>query len=386
MQRLFSGGAESAPPAGNRQQAVKQNFILVAGISQLFDAKGQQLFLSYSPVSRAIHELWHSQPVQAAGLTAGEFAAACLGNAAPPRLAAALGQRLAQDPNPPVAGEAPADEGDWMQDPRCAVLRGEIGDHLERFTQLTTQITELKDIDNARGAGHVPPPVDGTGATARLLENAAWLAEMLLDYLRTQPITQGADGPLGAELTTLLAYEREQHDLQAAHMTILASHTWMGFFAACVLQKVISQYWAIDLPFSEVKIISGLTDNPDMASTVMISLAGAILDCLRGAQDGSPVQWNNVFIMTSGYKSVIPCMTIYALLYGVEMVYTFERSEKIQSLHPRYNLQDPQARRFWEKTWKGMQSQGWTDNDVSPYLRIALQGRLENVRKTYSIS
>lgn len=256
-------------------------------------------------------------------------------------------------------------------------------------------IADLTNRDR-RGSSVHPPMIDGKNVDEALELVAIEIGGAVVNRLgKLDQDHGGVEGSLGAELTTLLGWEQQLHNENALHAnlyppltraqaTILYSHSWSGLLAAIVLKKILKLRWEMDTPEDRFLMIDGMCQRPKNPNAAMENLATAIANTLVGYEENDPEEWENTFIMTSGFKSVIPCMTIFSLLYGVEMIYTFEESDAIQRLHPRHDLNQPKSRAFWQETWKGMRSQHWADESANAYLRHALLGRLARPKMSFS--
>lgn len=190
------------------------------------------------------------------------------------------------------------------------------------------------------------------------------------------------ESPFGAEIATLVALERQASDRWPSpqdHFTLLVSGTRSGAFAARILATVLTNLW--DVPQQQItpEIVQGLTERPNFPDQAIENLALALHKHIRPVDKQN--SWRNVIVMSGGFKSSIPCLTVFSLLFGLEMVYIFEQSDQLQSLHPRYNIQDSKALEIWRKTWEQMEKQGWAGDQASPALRIALQARRDLDRK-----
>jgi hypothetical protein len=163
---------------------------------------------------------------------------------------------------------------------------------------------------------------------------------------------------------------------------LLASQTGSGMFAALILKLVLVELWGMPETSIKLQMIYGLKDRPEHVDTVMEELAKCIKDNLihTDRKNVKTPSAHNILVMSGGFKSVIPCLTVFSMIYGLEMVYMFEFSRHLQSLHPVYNYEDPDSLKVWRKTWRQMAKQGWA-GQASSFLRVALAGRIELDRK-----
>lgn len=190
----------------------------------------------------------------------------------------------------------------------------------------------------------------------------------------------GEMNPLGAEISTLIRLKMRGGDNRSAwiperdNLVILASETYRGEFSARILKNVIHEVWSVPDTHVKIKVIHELRDrnpNPESATT---NLARAISDELRPVS-GS-YDWHNMIVVTGGYKSIIPCATIFSFLFGVELVYLFEYSSKLQGLHPWLELDHEENKRDWGKFLKMIQK-NW-GNEAGGCFSIAINKRLED--------
>jgi len=62
------------------------------------------------------------------------------------------------------------------------------------------------------------------------------------------------------------------------------------------------------------------------------NLAESINQCLRKPEPREPI--HNILVATGGLRSTLPCLTVYSLLFGFEMVYLSEESDSLIELRP----------------------------------------------------
>lgn len=161
---------------------------------------------------------------------------------------------------------------------------------------------------------------------------------------RVQRITE-ENNPLGAELSTLIRYMQDGN-LEASGHTfhILHSDTYPGWFNALLLQQTAAAMeWAVPADIDLHKI-DNLRDKPAEGNDPLQALSRAVNDIL-------PKLKNPVIIASGGYKSVIPCMTIYALLYAVPLIYLFEKSDQLVNLTPVVTVANQKK---FHQLWKKM--------------------------------
>ena len=229
----------------------------------------------------------------------------------------------------------------------------------------------LKDKQRA-----APSPEEQQRQVARFVEHFRHNWEMRKDELGSE------NSPYGAEIHTLISLESRlptpAWTPERDSAVLLASDTRIGTFAATILREVLVNLWGMPADQVAFEIIGDLSEKPNNAETAMENLARAIIRHLKTTSQSSYMQpeWHNILVMSGGFKSVIPCLTTFSLIYGLEMAYMYEMADIPQALHPRYNYENLQALKFWRKVWVQMKKQGWMSSQASSYLRIALEGRI----------
>jgi CRISPR/Cas system-associated protein Csm6 len=189
------------------------------------------------------------------------------------------------------------------------------------------------------------------------------------------------DSPFGAEIHTLIALQVEQAgrgwNPDEDHAVLLASQTRSGMFAAHILGQVLTELWGMQASEIEILVINGLSSRPSAPNAAMEHLANEIVNHVRGSKTGkNDKTWKNILVASGGFKSVIPCLSMVSLVYGLRMVYMFELSANLQSLHPIYD-QDPKTRKFWQDVWKKLIRQPGLTGRESSWMRTILRGRLK---------
>jgi len=186
-----------------------------------------------------------------------------------------------------------------------------------------------------------------------------------------------------AEIGTLTAMTRGDNPgwrPQTDRGVLLASETRLGLFAAMVVRNVILKGWLAPAENVEVLCVPRLKEKPENADQALANLADLVAQNLRESTADDP--WRNILVMSGGFKSAAPCLTIFSLLYGIELVYIFERCNELQSLHPRLDLNTKKLRNFWKKTWTDMYKNGIAEG-ASSYFRIAMQDRMDRPESVF---
>ncbi len=180
------------------------------------------------------------------------------------------------------------------------------------------------------------------------------------------------DTPLGAELATLHRMREEIFwNPNDDRITLLATETRAGVFCADVIEALMRKLWGV--PDSKVKsqVIPEMKESPANTDVAAVNIVRAVLANLQP-------QPKNLLVMTGGFKSLVPPLSMVSFLHGIELVYLFERSTRLQVLNLGPDLvlcSEDQG--FWQKTWRDMQRTGY-GNHAHPALRAALQHRVEH--------
>ncbi len=190
-----------------------------------------------------------------------------------------------------------------------------------------------------------------------------------------------ANSPFGAEISTLEMLKHHQGADWPAwnpgqdHYVLLASDTGPGYFCAQVLRRLLidENFWAI--PANQVSppvVVETLIDSPSSeedAKDALLQLVDRVKDNLIPG-DGSQQTIRNVLVMTGGYKSIIPYLTLFSLFYGIELLYLFERSSFVYSLFPDVSFNG----KAWDQWWAACDNLK-SKNQQNQALTRVLEGR-----------
>lgn len=175
------------------------------------------------------------------------------------------------------------------------------------------------------------------------------------------------NNPFGAELSTLIRMEKDLHlpppkGKRPPHrIVLLASQTRAGLVARRILYGNLTSEAAYNFAPVEndagagvkeemVRGLSEVTLDPVSAERELVRV---IRTNLLPKKDG----WRNLFLVTGGFKSVLPCMTMLSLLYGVEMVYLFEHSPALQRFQLVQAKTDDKVMQ-WRDVWVDLHKKG----------------------------
>ena len=147
---------------------------------------------------------------------------------------------------------------------------------------------------------------------------------------------------LGSELSTLKALQQREgnRSWRPAQdiVTLLRTDTWAGLYAAETVHLALVEHWQVidDENFLRIVQVSGWKPNQTIivAKSALGNLADAINGKLLESKKNSPDKYYNVLVATGGMRSTLPCLTIYSLLYGFEMVCLTEESDALLELQP----------------------------------------------------
>ena len=128
---------------------------------------------------------------------------------------------------------------------------------------------------------------------------------------------------LSAETNSLQAFEANDRDI----VTLLVTETDSGMTCAARLTDVISEFLGCRTAFVVIKGLQ-VEDEVRFSRQGISNLYEAIGD-LRRRHPGE-----TILNVTGGFKSVVPYMTLYGILNGLNVAYLFERSDRLIHLPP----------------------------------------------------
>lgn len=188
-----------------------------------------------------------------------------------------------------------------------------------------------------------------------------------LDFLKS------SSNPFGAEISTLLRMAQENMwTAENDHVRLLYSPTKAGLWSAGLASWALSQFWELPEERLDAQVVYklyGITTDPDGA---LGALADRLVETKAKADEGGR---RLVLVMTGGFKSVVPCLTIFSLVWGVPLVYLFEKSDQLQRLHEQLGRTATGVSEFWQQVWNDLKTQGERQS-VGVCLERALAARL----------
>ncbi len=179
-----------------------------------------------------------------------------------------------------------------------------------------------------------------------------------------------SDSPFGAEISTLYKLKELGKPTENGNSTnwrgwtpekdtcytILSSDTPDGYFCAQILYGLLVNqgFWQIPpekvKPVSDQTVIFGLKPDAANAKQTETGLANLIQRVHEHKQQEE--QCRNVIVASGGFKSILPYLSLFALLHCWEMVYLFEDSPVIQPFFsPRSGLTSKE-RKEWKAACK----------------------------------
>ncbi len=154
----------------------------------------------------------------------------------------------------------------------------------------------------------------------------------------------GLSNFLGAELSTI-KLRKEKHPSDTEYFHIIASETTDGKLAAEILcRTLIKLGMRGEEIITPVRYLRDKLEDPGMASTGLKNLINHLFGALK-------TDAQNVFVISGGFKSVIPCITLFATMFGLEMVYLFEDSNLLQTYPATEYLHNLANRKNWIADW-----------------------------------
>lgn len=180
------------------------------------------------------------------------------------------------------------------------------------------------------------------------------IAEKITEFIKKSQSKEyigTENNPLGAEISTLLVYFKQNQNQDKHTFYILRSDTYLGWFNAEVLGLVLQKLgWA-----SQVKVvcIENLREQPtDWTADPLINLGRElqnILTQITKTQTKEPP----LMVISGGFKSILPCLTVYSIMFAVKMVYLFEQSSHLVEINTISEIKDEERlRKLWEEMGK----------------------------------
>lgn len=167
------------------------------------------------------------------------------------------------------------------------------------------------------------------------------------------------NNPFGAEICTIKKLFLSQPDLSSNLVRkkcfIISSDTVSGRVCADILKWECINFLKIPEDDINIKQVAGLREKPETEQGINEAM-DQLVSSLKN--ESIQPQWRNIIIMTGGFKSILPCLTLTALYYGLEMAYLFEDSKHLQLLMPVIDWTDKKKREKWINNWREVLKEG----------------------------
>ncbi len=172
-----------------------------------------------------------------------------------------------------------------------------------------------------------PPPEDQPQAQDSFLPFLKTLQEKAT-IQEAHTFVGSPQNPMGAELSTLARlHHNGQWSPQQDTITILSSETAAGVWCAAMLREMLKA-WGVPAGNIAPIVIEQLNECPQSPDDAMVNLAQTVMNKANPERQ-------NIIVMTGGFKSSIPVLTVVALVYGMRMVYLFEKADQVQWIDQR---------------------------------------------------
>ncbi|WP_322508991.1 hypothetical protein [Anaerolinea sp.] len=200
--------------------------------------------------------------------------------------------------------------------------------------------------------GQDPDPIRNGRFEREFREVANNVAEIIKEFIeKSQSIEYigKKNNPLGAEISTLLVYFKQNQNQNNHTFYILRSDTYSGWFNAEVLGLVLQNLgWASQV---ELVPIENLREQPTATGTdPLINLGRELKEILTRITE-SQTKEPPLMVISGGFKSILPCLTVYSMIFAVKMVYLFEQSSHLVEINTISEIRDEKRLR---KLWKDM--------------------------------
>jgi putative CRISPR-associated protein (TIGR02619 family) len=200
----------------------------------------------------------------------------------------------------------------------------------------------------------------------------------------TKKLIGTKDNPLGAELSTLHLLQQPKQGIQWAPkddlIVLLSSETTKGLATAELIRSLLTINYDVPENFVQVVTIPFLNEAPADVDKALDNLAIALLTHIDLDDPRSEID-KYCLVMSGGFKSAIPCLTLTSFFFGIELIYLFENSNEPQHLQPKINLISKKSRQIWYSTWKELAKQG-LENQPKYYATL-LQGRIDHPDRVF---
>jgi hypothetical protein len=204
------------------------------------------------------------------------------------------------------------------------------------------------------------------------------------------PSDKPKDNPFGAELSTLaLMKAANVWSSEEDSISLIASDTRAGVICAAIIARFLEQ--AVGVRADQTIPVCGSNTRPPAKSKqtglICFSIAAGVKETTDSPGDAQrslaqcavnalDEHGHNRLVITGGFKSMLPAMTVTAFVFGLRLFYLFEDARQLTELNLSYNLQQDDVKRFWKDTWLNMKKKGFASD--SPLMQELLEGRRQN--------
>jgi putative CRISPR-associated protein (TIGR02619 family) len=201
------------------------------------------------------------------------------------------------------------------------------------------------------------------------------------------------NNPLGAELSTMHKLMVRDDGVKWAptedELIVISSDTARGKSAAALVKALFAAIYHVPAGKIEIVVVQGLNENPRKGEIdrALDNFANVLLDSMNLSCNSELQLGHNkdsehyAIVMSGGFKSVIPCLTLASYFFGIELVYLFETSAELQTLQPNIDLSSDKKIKFWQGVWEELSNQGFANQPS--YVRTLLGCRKKYPKRTF---
>ena len=180
-----------------------------------------------------------------------------------------------------------------------------------------------------------------------------WVEEILACYRHhsrdlvdlCSTLQDGSSGPFGVELSALAMLKKRQEGRLWANrrdrIVLLVPNSMGGLLSGMVLQAALVEFCQTPAKLIEMIPITGMHENPVDMAAVLKALATAVTNQL--CPQTHKTAWSNILLAASAYRYCLPCLTAISVMYGVELIYAVDSSNRLHSLHSDWEAGAGQA-------------------------------------------
>jgi len=167
------------------------------------------------------------------------------------------------------------------------------------------------------------------------------LSGLIKKWSEMKTVVGTDNNPFGAEISTLYKMEKKSLFTPAKDSVVLLySDTLSGAFCAGVLYRLLTKVYK--MPPANLTLPARIPELREKPRNVVDAEDNTRIALLEARKEDA----ENMFVMTGGFKSSIPILTVIALLKGDPIYYLFERSDTLRQVDPQATVQS--ANRWWQ--------------------------------------